>query len=198
MRTATLLIPLSLMLGCSSGVSSDEEAELAYLGLSKAVQNGMDLGFDGFNAADSANIPEQQTVGDISGTMLVSGQVDQGVSDNKGMRLVLALDEYSDFVDLDSDEDREISITYWTDPEVALPTLQLQLRGIPDGTFEGALVGSFGMDGDLEGEVALSVQLAGGLESDDAGGTRREPGSTTIIGTARGPSGRVYDVDLSL
>ncbi len=179
-------------------VNSEEEAELAYLGLDDAIGKAMDLGFDGFNDADSANIAQQETTGAITGTLFVNGQVDQGSSDNKGMRLDLTLDEYCDFVDLDADGEREISVTYWTDPDSALPALDLQLRDIPDGTFDGTMSGSFGMEGDIVGDVELAVDIDGRIESDGDGGTRRESGSTTIVGTATGPSGHSYDIDITL
>ena len=54
------------------------------------------LGFAGFNAASSANIPPQMTTGDVAGTLTVTGQVDQGASSNKNMRLVEALVGYQD------------------------------------------------------------------------------------------------------
>jgi hypothetical protein len=198
MRLLFLLAPLSLLCGCSNGLNSKEEAEMAYLGLDSALGKAMSLGFAGFNAANSANIPQQETTGDISGSLIVNGQVDQGTSDNKGMRLDLTMHEYSDFVDLDSDGDREISVTYWTEPHLGLPSYDLQLHDIPDGVFDGSLDGSFVMEGDIEGNVMLSVTLAGRLESNGEGGTRSEAGSTTIVGTATGPSGYRYDIDLSI
>jgi len=51
----------------------------------------MQLGFDGFNSASSANIATQTAAGAKSGTLTVTGQVDQGASANKGMRLQVAL-----------------------------------------------------------------------------------------------------------
>jgi hypothetical protein len=198
MRFLALLAPLSLLAGCNDNVSSEKEAEMAYLGLDNAIEKTMDLGFDGFNAADNANIAQQETTGDISGTLIVNGQVDQGTSVNKGMRLNLAMDEYSDLVDLDADGKEEISVTYWTDPKSTLPGFDLQLRDIPDGTFDGTMAGSFGMEGDIEGDVVLSVDIDGTIESDGLGGTRRASGSTTIVGGATGPSGHTYDIDITL
>src|SRR5688572_6436470 len=74
--------------GCSSDdVDSDEEARRAYLGLDESIAKALPLGFDGYNAASNANIPPQSTTGDAAGTLTVTGQVDKGASDNKGMRL---------------------------------------------------------------------------------------------------------------
>ncbi|MCK6505250.1 hypothetical protein L6R53_17930 [Myxococcota bacterium] len=69
---------------------------MAYLGPDGALIQGMELGFDGFHAASSANIDPQSADGDVSGTLTVTGQVDQGSSDNKGLRLELSLEEYID------------------------------------------------------------------------------------------------------
>lgn len=198
MRAALMLVPVLLLPACKGGaVSSDEEAEFAYLGLDGAIARAMDLGFQGFNQADSANIAPQTDDGDESGTMTVTGKVDQGASDNKGMRLDVALEEYQDVVDLDEDEDREIVVTYWTD-DSNLPYFDIQLKNIPTGTLSGSFSGFFEMEGDLEGEVELSVQLDGELQEDGAGGTERAPGTTSITGTATGPGGGTYDIDITL
>ena len=69
---------------------------MAYLGLDPSVDKAITLGFAGFNAASSANISPQSADGGVSGTMTVTGQVDQGTSANKGMRLADALSNYSD------------------------------------------------------------------------------------------------------
>lgn len=195
---ARFLIPVLVLTACNGGaVSSDEEAEYAYLGLDGAIARAMDLGFQGFNAADSANIPAQTGEGDETGTMTVSGKVDQGASDNKGMRLDVALDEYQDYIDLDEDEDREIVVTYWTD-DGNLPYFDLQLKDIPTGTLSGSFSGFFEMEGDLEGEVELSVQIDGDLQDNGSGGAERAPGTTSVTGTATGPGGGTYDIDITL
>src|SRR5687768_10376015 len=77
-------------------VGSDEDAERAYGGLDASIDKAIQLGFDGFNAASSANIPPQTAAGNKAGTMTVAGQVDQGASDNKTMNLTEALTGYSD------------------------------------------------------------------------------------------------------
>jgi hypothetical protein len=99
-RRATLLTAglLALAAGCGGGVSSEETARRAYFGLDRYVDRGINLGMAGFNAASSANIPAQTAMGDVSGTLTVTGQVDQGASANKGMRLRTALANYSDRV----------------------------------------------------------------------------------------------------
>jgi hypothetical protein len=85
-----------LVASCGSSVQSEEDARKAYLGLDPSIDKAIGLGFDGFNSASSANITPQTADGGVRGTMTVTGQVDQGTSANKGMRLFDALDNYSD------------------------------------------------------------------------------------------------------
>lgn len=188
-----------LALSACRGVGSDRDAELAYLGLHEAVGRALELGLRGFSEADSANIPTQEGEGDVSGTMVVDGQVDQGASDNKGLRLSVALTEYADVVDVDDDPQVEVAITYET-VGGAPADVDLKLRGIPDGTFEGTFVGTFLMVGDLTDEVTLDLALAGALEPDTTveGGTQRADGETTVTGTATTARGTTFTVDLAL
>src|SRR3954447_5100250 len=93
-RTSILL--LVILSACGNNVSSTADAQKAYLGLDPSVDKAISLGFAGFNSASSANISPQTTDGGVSGTLTVTGQVDQGVSANKGMRLTEALSSYSD------------------------------------------------------------------------------------------------------
>src|SRR5262245_6532894 len=89
-----------LLVGCAEDdeddIGSEEDAEHAYLGLDESIEKALNLGMDGYNAASNANIPDQSGEGTESGTITVGGQVDQGASDNKEMRLTVALVEYSD------------------------------------------------------------------------------------------------------
>lgn len=180
-----------LLLGsCTDAVTSDEDAERAYMGLDAAVDRAIVLGFTGFNAASSANIDPQSDDGDSSGTMVITGSVDQGASDNKGMRLHMALVDYSDTWG----EDDQPDLRYDTDPDDA-PALALQLKGIPDGTLEGTLAGPFAVSGQLHGFVELDLTFSGELESDDVGGTRLHAAGTTIRGSATSEYG-TYTVDL--
>lgn len=198
MRTVHLILPL-LLAACGSGkISSDQEAEYATIGLNQAISRALKLGLDGFNAATSANIDAQTEAGDVSGTMTVTGQADQGSSDNKGLRLDVALDAYADLEDVNEDDDDELLITYDTD-DAALPSIDLQLKGMPDGTLSGTLVGAFFMSGDLEGEADLNLSLEGTTEEDpgQAGYAQRVEGATAVTGTATSGDGR-YDVDLML
>lgn len=192
------LLPVLLLLAACGDdeVSSDEEARRAYLGLDTSVGKALTLGMLGFNAATSANIPDQMTTGDVEGTMVVSGQVDQGASTNKEMRLLIAMTGYSDGPAVQVDGE-DIDITYTTTDPLVLPALDLSLRDIPNGTFTGTLVGAFSMTGDLEGTVNLNLMLSGMIEDDGAGGIRRVVGSTHVTGTASSGDG-TYQVDVTL
>lgn len=190
MKTSILVSIAALavgLAGCSDDVGSEEDARRAYMGLDKSVDKAMQLGFQGFNAASSANIDPQTTNGDKAGTLTISGKVDQGASDNKTMTLTEEMKGYSD----------DGEITYDTDAS-ALPVIDLKLSKIPDGTMNGTLIGSFTMAGPLEGSVKLSLTIAGELQptAADPAKVERKPGTTTITGTAESDYG-VYDVDLT-
>lgn len=173
-------------------VSSEESARRAFLGLDRSVEKSIALGFAGFNAATSANIPVQTTTGDDGGTLTVSGKVDQGSSANKGMRLDVALDGYTDGVVSFDGGVAKIVYTTMTPP----PELTLQLKGIPDGTYSGTLVGSYQMSGDFTGVIELNLAMSGQIENDGSGKVRRKAGSSTITGTATALSG-IYQVNLT-
>lgn len=185
--------------GCNDEVSSDEQARRAYLGLDKSVEKSLQLGFAGFNAATSANIPAQTAGGDASGTLTITGQVDQGSSANKGMRLRVGMTGYTDGEVTPAEGEEPVEITYQTVTDTAMqPELTLSLRNIPNGTFTGTLVGTFQMDGELEGEVTLNMTMSGQIEDDGTGKVRRKAGSTTITGTAKSGGDGEYQVNVTL
>ncbi len=184
------LAVLTVLSGCGdSGVSSEEQARRAYLGLDTMVGKAMDLGFAGFNAASSANIPPQTTSGTVKGTLKVTGQVDQGSSANKEMRLTVELVDYQD--------DAQNNVVYATSAGSA-PALGLSLKSIPTGTLTGTLAGAFNMTGDLQGGVVLALSMSGQLQPDpkDATKPQRKPGTTHVTGTAQSPYG-TYAVDVT-
>jgi len=193
------LTTLSFFAGCDggSGVHSEDEARRAYLGLDHSIDQALDLGLRGFNDAKSANIPPESGAGTLAGTITITGQVDQGASDNKQMRLLVGMVGYSDVAHL----------VYATGASAtgaggaggtadAQPTLDLSLKGIPTGTLTGQLMGTFQMSGDLAGPVTLKLGFTADLASDGAGGTARKAGSTHITGTASSPPG-TYAVDVT-
>jgi len=198
--TGLALIAATVAIGCTQDVDSEEKARLAYLGIDRGVERAMQLGFDGFNAASSANIPTQSADGAVSGEMSISGQVDQGSSANKGMRLEMRLTDYADDpvhpVDDNGEEtDEEYEIHYDTDSAVAV---DFSLRSIPNGTLTGTIGGTLLMSQDLEGELTLALSLDGKIEEDpdDPSLTRRQSGSTRITGTATSEFGD-YAVDIT-
>ncbi len=185
--------------GCGKDISSDEQARRAYLGLDKSVGKALQLGFAGFNAASSANIPAQSGTGDAGGGLTVTGQVDQGSSANKGMRLRVGMTGYTDGEVKVSEDEDAVEVTYNTTTDTAMqPALNLSLKNIPTGTFDGTLVGTFQMAGDLEGEVTLNLTMNGQLEDDGTGKVRRKAGTTTVTGTAKSGEGGEYQVNVTL
>jgi hypothetical protein len=185
--TLVALTLLGAFAACGGGVNSADDAKKAYLGLDPSVDKAISLGFAGFNSASSANITPQSADGGFSGTMTVTGQVDQGVSANKGMRLFDALSSYSD----------DGQIKYSTD-QAAVPALTINLKGIgtTTGTVDGSLNGSFMMSGALTGQVSLALTFAGQIDTAADGGVSRAPGTTHITGTATSPAG-TYGVDVT-
>jgi hypothetical protein len=183
MRAACLLILL-----CSAchddSVASVQDAQLAYLGLDPHIDKAIQLGFDGFNSASSANISPQMTTGVLAGTLTVTGQVDQGASANKGMRLSEAMAGYSDVKD------------YVYDTTATGPALTMQLKMIPTGTLTGTLVGTYTMTGHLQGDVMLNLSFAGDLQAGTGTKVERKPGTTHITGTATSKYG-TYSVDVT-
>lgn len=195
---SSLSILSALTLSCSGGtsVSSDDQARRAYLGLDKAVGKSMQLGFDGFNAATSANITPQTATGLKSGTLNVTGQVDQGASANKQMRLKVAMANYSDG-DVTLDGGSAVAIAYATTDAGTLPALELSLKNIPNGTFTGTLLGDFEMSGGLTGAVTLDLAISGSLEDGGMGKVQRKVGSTTVTGKATSGTA-VFQVNVAL
>lgn len=171
--------------GCGAGVNSEEQARRAYLGLDGAIDKAITLGFAGFNTASSANISPQMTTGTVGGTLKVTGQVDQGASANKGMRLITEWTGYTD----------DGKLTY-TSVAGQPQTLDMQLKGIPTGTLTGAMASSLTMAGELTGVVTLALAFTGNLEAGSGTQVNRKAGTTRITGTATSPAG-VYQVDIT-
>lgn len=181
------------LVGCAPAdtgdVNNEASARLAYLGLDGAVGRAIQLGFDGFNAATSANIPEQSEPGDLSGLMIVNGQVDQGASNNKGMRLEVVLqDGYADVV-----LEGERHVVYDGGPAA----LDMSFKGLPDADLSGTLMGTFVMEGDLVGDVDLNVSIVGKTQAGPGGEIVRVPGTVKVTGTATSRYG-VFNIDVSL
>jgi hypothetical protein len=175
------------ILGCggNGSVHSDADAQTAYLGLDASIDKAINLGFMGFNAASSANIPTEMTKdARMMGTLTVTGQVDQGASSNKTMRLNTAYSMYSD----------DGKVIYDTNP-AALPMLQLDLMNIPTGTLSGSFAGAFTMSGNLKNTVTLTLAITANLMG-TTGNLSRVAGSTHVTGTAVSDYG-TYNVDVT-
>lgn len=195
----TLLIAAAALptFGCGGpkdAVADEESARRAYLGLDRAIDRMIDLGFAGFSAADSANIPEQSEMGDLSGLMVITGKVDQGASNNKNMTLSVVLSgDYSDAVPEDDVED-PVDVVYNGGPG----TLQVSFKGLPNATMENSSYkGTYDMTGDLAGVVTLDLVITGMTEEDASGAIVRKPGTIHVVGTATSDYG-VFNVDVAL
>jgi len=199
--TSAFVIAMLGLAACGSDeISSDEEARRAYLGLDDSVGKSLTLGFVGFNAASSANLPLDccNDVGLEAGTLVITGQVDQGASDNKEMRLRIAMVDYNDGKFTVDGDDKEIDITYNTSDDVLVqPALDLSLRNIPNGTLDGTLIGDYDMTGDIEGTATLNLVITGTIMDDGTGKVVRTPGTTHVTGTAVSGDG-TFDVDVTL
>ncbi len=201
-----LLVTAMACAACSDdGVDSDEEARRAYLALDKSIGKSLNLGFQGFNLASSANIDAQTTAGNDDGTLTVSGQVDQGASDNKGMRLYIAMVGYDDGPVPYNDDGDTVHVVFDTATDAtAQPYLDLKLNNVPTGTLTGTLdsntsmTGVYHLSGDIEGELTLDLQINGMLMAGTGTEVLRVPGSTTVVGTATNGDGGVYNIDITL
>ena len=101
-------------------IDSDEAARRAYLGLDGSIGKSITLGFTAFNVSTSANIVPQMTTGTaptVPGPSAITGQVDQGASANKGMRLYIAMVDYSDGPFVIDEDGNTIVVTYDTPTE---------------------------------------------------------------------------------
>lgn len=205
MRIRTLLrscLPIVLvstlsLVGCSDEeLDSDDDARRAYIGFDPAVDLAIELGLQGFNAASSANIDDQTADGAVSGSLVVGGQVDQGSSDNKGMRLVVTAVDFSEGAVLDTETDDEVDVHYDTPTDQPL-NLEISMKNIPNGTFTGTMAGDMLLSGDIDAEATYALTLSGELEADpnDAENVIRKPGTLLITGTVTSGDG-TYDVDV--
>src|SRR5690349_11804941 len=146
--------------GDDNAVNSNEQARRAYLGLDKSVSKCLALGFQGYNAATNANIPMQMTTGDATGTVAVSGHVDQGTPGQANMNLSVAMTMYSDGKITVDNKPTLIMVTYATDT-AAQPALSLKLNSSSGNSLTGSLMGVYNMTGDLTGKVTLDLQISG-------------------------------------
>ena len=189
----------------ADALTADERARRAYLGLQGSIAKSIELAFNGFNATSTANIPPQTAPGKAAGMLTVTGQVDQGSSANKGMRLYIGMVSYNDGAFKISDAGETSSVVYDTALDMSSqPYLVLALTGIPTGTLTGSLnvgtaqTGVYHMSGDLTGDVELDMTFDGMLMDGSSGsGVARVPGSSHVTGTAKSGGG-TYVIDLTI
>jgi hypothetical protein len=189
---------MASVVGCGNGdsVNSNEQARRAYLGLDKSISKSLALGFMGYNAASNANIPTEMAAGDATGTLTITGHVDQGNPSQASMGLAAEMTMYSDGKIVVDDKNHTITVTYATD-SAAPPSLSLKLNSSAGNTLSGSLTGDYVMSGDMEGKVTLDLQLEGTF-SGTAPDVMRVVGSTTVTGTAVNSSGGMYMVNTML
>ncbi len=194
-----LLLTCIALAGCTStSVDSDEQARRAYLGLDKSISKSLDLGFQGYDAATSANIAQQTTTGDDGGMLAINGKVDQGNPSQATMSLEVGMTSYTDGKIVVDNNGDTISVTYDTSTDVtAQPSLGLKLNASAGDTLDGTLMGDYTMSGDLGGTVTLDVTISGTFTG--TGTTvERVAGSTTVMGTVVNSSGGMYSIDVML
>jgi hypothetical protein len=188
----------AIVVGCGNGdsVNSDEQARRAYLGLDKSISKSLALGFMGYNAASNANIPTEMTAGDATGTLTITGHVDQGNASQASMGLAAEMTMYSDGPIVVDDKHSTINVTFATS-NAAPPALSLKLNSSAGNTLTGSLKGDYTLSGDLAGTVTLDLQLNGTF-SGTAPNVMRVAGSTTVTGTAVNSSGGTFTVNTML
>jgi hypothetical protein len=186
------------VVGCGNGnsVNSDEQARRAYLGLDKSISKSLALGFAGYNAAKNANIPTEMAPGDATGTLTITGHVDQGNPSQASMGLAAGMTMYSDGKIVVDNNNTTITVTYATDSAVP-PSLSLKLNASAGNTLSGSLDGEYIMSGDLQGTVTLNLQINGTF-SGTAPNVTRVAGATTVIGTAVSSSGGTYTLNTTI
>lgn len=183
-----LILACTFTLACTDTdeIASTAEAEKAYLALDPSITQAIDLGFQGFATASSANIAPQTLAGTKAGSLTVAGKVDQGASTNKNMDLTLYFAGWSS----------DGHLTFDTPADTAVqPKLSLALKKLPDGDMTGTLDGDFAVTGDTKSSVTLHLVLTGKMQADGSGKPMRAPGTTRIVGTATSGAG-TYGVDV--
>lgn len=169
---------LLLTMACGSDGPTSSIPQAAWMGIDTGIDRAITLAFQGFNAATTGTIPRQTANGTASGTLTVTGQVDQGSSVNKSMQLLAALTNYMD----------NVSITYSTGAGAPL-ALNKQLTNIPTGNFTGTVVGVVAMGQSQTGNLTLNLAFSGNLQVGTGGSVQRVAGATHNTGSATTSAG---------
>lgn len=185
-RLALFLVAAACGCGSGDAPTVNTQAMEAYLGLDSSLDKALNLAFAGMNSAATANIAPETVAGDVKGKLVVMGQVDQGTSSSKTIRVDTLYNGYSD----DGD-------TFYATDAAAPPLLALELTRVPYGTLSGSFLGVFTMSGLLVGPLTVELALDGQLQpAGNAGGIARVMYSTHIHGTAVSDYG-TYAVDFT-
>src|SRR5947209_8725218 len=143
MRTQLWLLSSVLLFaacGNNDSVNSNEQARRAYLGLDKSISKSLTLGFTGYAAASSANIPTETTTGDAAGMLTITGKVDQGNPNQASMTLDVGMTGYSDGDVVVNDKGDKIQVTYATSTDTTMqPVLGLKLNASAGNSITGTL-----------------------------------------------------------
>ncbi|HEX6835349.1 MAG TPA: hypothetical protein VF334_02195 [Polyangia bacterium] len=184
-RLALLLVAAAC--GCNNGEAPtiNTQAMEAYLGMDSSIEKALDLAFVGMNSAATANIAPETIGGDAKGKLVVMGQVDQGTSSSKTIRVDAVYNGYSD----DGD-------TFYATDAAAPPLLALELTQLPYGALSGTFLGVFTMSGLFVGPLTVELKLDGQLQPAGTTGVARVMYSTRIHGTAVSDYGS-YAVDFT-
>jgi hypothetical protein len=178
------LLGVFVLVGCGSD-TINQRAQTVYVEIQDVIYDSMELAFKGFNTATSATVPPQTKTGDNKGTLTVTGQVDQGTSPDKAMKLQLELVDYP-----------SASTTNTTFKTGATkPSLNINLKGIPNGTLDALLSGDFLMSGTLSGTATLSITMTGTLQKDPSNTSKVQPAKYSIKGTTKSDYG-THSVDI--
>ncbi len=187
--------------GSDSSVNSNEQARRAYLGLDKSISKSLALAFQGYDAATSANIPAQMTMGDAmpGGTLTVSGKVDSGTCSQLSMGLDIGMVKYTDGPFVVDSNNTKMSVTYDTSTTTtSQPLLSIKLNGSSGNSINASLMGDYTMTGDLKGTVTLDLTITGTFSGTCPNAVMRVPGSTTVTGSAVNSSGGMYTVNVTI
>lgn len=185
-RLAILLVAAACGCGSGDAPTVNTQAMEAYLGLDSSIDKALNLAFVGMNSAATANIAPETAAGDAKGKLVVMGQVDQGTSSSKTIRVDTIYNGYSD----DGD-------TLYATDAASPPLLALQLDGVPYGTLSGTFLGQLTMSGLLVGPLTVQLTFDGQLQpAGTHGGIARVMYSTRLHGTAVSDYG-TYAVDFT-
>lgn len=172
MRTATqVLLLFSFLPACDSSSASTERARQLFLGFDHSIDNSLQLALDGYNSSGGGGFSQQTINGLLMGTMNVAGTVNNLSSTQAQLRLTEELINYSDYGN------------YLFNTTGSRLLLSLNLEGIPNGTFDGSLVGMVTVSSAQDTLAQVNISLKGMLQPLGGKTVQRTPGATLIKGS---------------